>query len=233
MGGEDWLNVNRPSKNTKSDVLSILRGRQAPRFESRRITVRLHIMARRSWPQSMRNAALLGLMQPNLETGARWTGRCTLFGLAAGNFGEIGLFVCNLLAFARWGSVGRSPAFPFFYSVQYSMERKSTKRRLNRKCWSAETTFLIYGKLFTYTTVNLNHIRPFSNCWGGGGGGGKEGCMALHKLDFQRLPSYGILLQRFLWNLPGIFIISIKTDNRNFIQKYWKKFLTVDFLWKM
>ena len=26
-------------------------------------------MAKRSWPESMRNAALLGLMQPNLETG--------------------------------------------------------------------------------------------------------------------------------------------------------------------
>ena len=59
----------------ESDVLSIWRGRQAPRFKSRRITVRLRIMAKRSWPESMRNAALLGLMQPNLETGARRTGR--------------------------------------------------------------------------------------------------------------------------------------------------------------
>ena len=63
----------------ESDVLSIWRGRQAPRFKSRRITVRLRIMAKRSWPESMRNAALLGLMQPNLEAGARRTGRYTLF----------------------------------------------------------------------------------------------------------------------------------------------------------
>ena len=54
----------------------------------------------------MRNAALLGLMQPNLETGSRRTGRYTLFGLAGGNFREIGCFVWNLLAFARRGSVG-------------------------------------------------------------------------------------------------------------------------------
>ena len=46
----------------------------------------------------MRNAALLGLMQPNLETGARRTGRYTPFGLADGNFREIGRFVWNLLA---------------------------------------------------------------------------------------------------------------------------------------
>ena len=54
----------------------------------------------------MRNAALLGLMQPNLETGSRRTGRYTLFGLAGGNLREIGSFVWNLLAFARRGSVG-------------------------------------------------------------------------------------------------------------------------------
>ena len=54
-------------------------------------------MAKRSWPESMRNAALLGLMQPNLEThGARRTGRYTLFGLAVGNFREIGRCVWNL-----------------------------------------------------------------------------------------------------------------------------------------
>ena len=111
----------------ESDVLSIWRGRQAPRFKSRGITVRLRIMAKRSWPESMRNAALLELMQPNLEPGARRTGRYTLFGLAGSNFREIGRFVWNLLAFERRGSVGRS--LPFFYSVQYSMERKSTKWR--------------------------------------------------------------------------------------------------------
>ena len=83
----------------------------------------------------MRNAALLGLMQPNLETGARQTGRYTLFGLTGGNFKEIGRFVWNLLAFARRGSVGgcwKVSSLLFFYSVQDSMERKSTKRRLNR-----------------------------------------------------------------------------------------------------
>ena len=69
---------------------------------------------KRSWPESLRNAALLGLMQPNLENGACRTGRYTLFGLAGGNFREIGRFVWNLLAFARLGSVGRSPAFPSF-----------------------------------------------------------------------------------------------------------------------
>ena len=71
-------------------------------------------MAKRSWPESIPNAALLGLMQPNLETGALRTGRHTLFCLAGGNFREIGRFVCNLLGFARPVSVGRSPAFPSF-----------------------------------------------------------------------------------------------------------------------
>ena len=49
----------------------------------------------------MRNAALLELMQPNLEPGARRTGSYTLFGLAGGSFREIGRFVWNLLAFER------------------------------------------------------------------------------------------------------------------------------------
>ena len=71
-------------------------------------------MAKRSLPESMRNAALPGLMQSNLETGARRTGRYTLFGVAGGNFREIGRFVWNLLAIARLRSVGRSPAFPSF-----------------------------------------------------------------------------------------------------------------------
>ena len=76
-------------------------------------------------PESMRNAALLGLMQPNLETGARRTGRYTLFGLAGGNFREIDRFVWNLLAFARWGSAWRSPAFPSFivFSTQWIESR--------------------------------------------------------------------------------------------------------------
>ena len=98
----------------ESDVLSIWRGRQAPRCESRRITARLRIMATRSWPELMRNAALLGLMQPNLETGARRTGRYTLFSLAGGNFREIACFVWNVLAFVQRRSVGRSPAFSSF-----------------------------------------------------------------------------------------------------------------------
>ena len=78
-------------------------------------------MAKQSWPESMRNAALLGLMQPNLETGARRMGRYTLFGLAGGNFREIDGFVWNLLAFAQRGSAGRSPAFPSFivFSTQW------------------------------------------------------------------------------------------------------------------
>ena len=91
-------------------------------------------MAKRSWPESMRRAALLGLTQPNLETGALRTGRYTLFGLAGGNFMEIGRFVWNLLAFARGGSVGRSwkvSCLPFFYGVQYLMERKSLESGLN------------------------------------------------------------------------------------------------------
>ena len=45
----------------------------------------------------MRNATLLGLMQPNLETGARQTGRYTLFLLAGGNFKEIGRFVLEFI----------------------------------------------------------------------------------------------------------------------------------------
>ena len=64
-------------------------------------------MAKQSWPESMRNAALLGLMQPKLENGTRQTSRYTLFALAGGNFREIG----------REGwleGLGRSPAFPSF-----------------------------------------------------------------------------------------------------------------------
>ena len=83
-------------------------------------------MAKRSWPESMRNAALLGLMQPNLEThGARRTGRYTLFCPAGGNFREIGRFVWNLLAFERRGSIGRSPAFPSFivFSTRWKESR--------------------------------------------------------------------------------------------------------------
>ena len=71
-------------------------------------------MAKRNWPESMRNAALLELMQPNLEPGSRQTGRYTLFGLAGDNFREIDRFVWNLLAFERQGSFGRSPAFRSF-----------------------------------------------------------------------------------------------------------------------
>ena len=73
----------------------------------------------------MRNAALLGLMQPNLETGARRTGRYTRFGLAGGNFREIGRFLWNLLALARRGSFGRSLAFPSFivFSTRWKESR--------------------------------------------------------------------------------------------------------------
>ena len=82
-------------------------------------------MAKQSWPESMRNAALLEFMQPNLEPGTRRTGRYTLFGLAGGNFREIGRFVWNLLAFERRGSVGRSPAFPSFivFSIRWKESR--------------------------------------------------------------------------------------------------------------
>ena len=83
-------------------------------------------MAKRSRPESMRNAALLGLMQPNLETGARRTGRYTLFGLAGGNFREIDRFVLNLLAFAWRVSAGRSPAFPSF--IVFSTRWKESRR---------------------------------------------------------------------------------------------------------
>ena len=64
-------------------------------------------MAKQSWPESMRNAALLGLMQPKLETGARRTGRYTLFGLTGGNFTEISRE-------GRLEGLGRFPAFPPF-----------------------------------------------------------------------------------------------------------------------
>ena len=62
----------------------------------------------------MRNAALLGLMQLNLETGAHQMGRYTL-----------GRLVWNLLAFTRRGSVGRSPAFPSFivFSTRWKESR--------------------------------------------------------------------------------------------------------------
>ena len=73
----------------------------------------------------MRNAALLGLMKLNLETGAHQMGRYTLFGLAGGNLREIGRLVWNLLAFTQRGSVGRSPAFPSFivFSTQWKESR--------------------------------------------------------------------------------------------------------------
>ena len=73
----------------------------------------------------MRNAALLWLMQPSLETGTHRMGRYTLFGLAGGNFREIGLLVWNLLAFTRRGSVGRSPAYPSFivFSIRWKESR--------------------------------------------------------------------------------------------------------------
>ena len=59
----------------ESDVLSIWRGRQTPTFKSHRIIVRLRIMAKRGWPESIWNAALLWLMQLNLETGTCRAGR--------------------------------------------------------------------------------------------------------------------------------------------------------------
>ena len=76
------------------------------------------MMAKQSWPESTRIAALLGLMQLKLETGARRTGRYTLFGLAGGNFREIG----------RGGQLeglGRSPAFPSFivFSTRWKENR--------------------------------------------------------------------------------------------------------------
>ena len=37
--------------------------------------------------------------------------------------------------------------------------------------------------------------------------------------------SYGLLLQRFFWNSSGIFVMSIKTDTRNFSKKYQQNFL--------
>ena len=101
-------------------------------FESRWITVTLRIMVKRIWPESMRNAALLGLMQPNLETGARRVGKYTLFGLAGGNFREIDCFVWNLLAFARRESVGRSAAFPSFIVFSTRWKESQLKCRLNR-----------------------------------------------------------------------------------------------------
>ena len=44
------------------------------------------------------------------------------------------------------------------------------------------------------------------------------------QLNFERLSTYGLLLQRFFWNFSGIFIVSIKTDTRNFSKKYQQKF---------
>ena len=88
-------------------------------------------MAKRSLPESMRNAALLELMQPNLETGARRTGTYTLIGLVRQFQGDRSLcleFIGHRSARVGW----KVSSLPFYYSVQYSMERKSTKRRLHR-----------------------------------------------------------------------------------------------------
>ena len=69
-----------------------------------------------------------------------------------------------------------------------------------RKFWLTATTF--------FNLCNIIHIHdgeselqtPLLRLWGAGagGGGGWGGWEALHKLDFQPLPSYGLQLQRFL-----------------------------------
>ena len=41
----------------------------------------------------------------------------------------------------------------------------------------------------------------------------------ISQLNFEGLSSSGLLLQRFFWKFSGIFIISIKTDIRNFSTK--------------
>ena len=109
----------------ESDVLSIWRGRQAPRFKSRRITVRIAHHGEAKLARIDAKCSAPRVVQPNLEPGARRTGRYTLFGLAGGNFREIGYFVWNLLAFERQGSVGRSPAFPSFivFSTRWKESR--------------------------------------------------------------------------------------------------------------
>ena len=76
----------------------------------------------------MRNTAFLELMQPNLESGPRQTGRCTLFLLAGGNFKEIGRFVgiyWPSRGEGRLEGVGRSPAFPTFkvFSTRWKESR--------------------------------------------------------------------------------------------------------------
>ena len=74
-------------------------------------------MAKRSWLESMRNAALLGLMQSSLETGARRTDRYTLFRLTGAILGRsVALFgiYWPLRCEGRLEGLGRFPAFPSF-----------------------------------------------------------------------------------------------------------------------
>ena len=43
--------------------------------------------------------------------------------------------------------------------------------------------------------------------------------------EFWATFSYGLLLQRSFWKSPGIFIILIKANTRNFSKKYQQNFL--------
>ena len=117
--GSLLLPYRKPTPSGKP--VSLIRPKIA---QARRITVRLRIMAKIDAKCSA----------PRAHAAEFRNCRYTFFLLAGGNFREIGRFVWNLLAFVRRGSVGRCwkvSSLPFFYSVQYSMERKSTKRRLN------------------------------------------------------------------------------------------------------
>ena len=88
-------------------------------------------MAKRNWQESRQNAGFLGLMQPNLETGARQTGRYTLFSLAGGNFREIGHFVGIYWPLCGEGRLeGLQPSLLSWCSVLDG--RKLTKQHLNR-----------------------------------------------------------------------------------------------------
>ena len=140
-----------------SDVLSIWRGRQAPRFESRRITVRLCIMAKRScswsWAETMRNTALLGLVQPN--SGQRKfrfsAGRRTLvmFLLNSGRR--------NKHIFRAYPSTPKTAelCFEILQSIRSARLFRLTpsSRSRHRLCWRTATTIHFWSSTL-YTTFH-------------------------------------------------------------------------------
>ena len=73
-------------------------------------------MAKQSWPESMQNAALLGLMQSNLETGGHRMDIHSSVSLVAILGRSVALFGIYWPSHGkgRLEGLGRSPAFPSF-----------------------------------------------------------------------------------------------------------------------